>query len=137
MTSLPETEPVARKAVSDFWSALGAKVVEVSPGAHDRIVAHISHLPQLLASALCALLADQDPSWKEFAGNGLRDTTRIAGSDPQLWRSILEQNQPEVLASLQAFQGQLARLEKALAAKDWEAVTAILARGKQFRDGLR
>ncbi len=137
VTPLPETDPRAIKTVADFWRSLGAKVVNVTPADHDRIVAHISHLPQVLASSLGAFLAAKDPAWRDYAGNGLRDTTRIAGSDPELWRTILQQNRTEILASLQNFQGELASFEQALARQDWDAVTSVLARGKQFRDGFR
>jgi prephenate dehydrogenase len=123
--------------VSDFWTALGANVVKVSPELHDQIVARISHLPQLLASCLCSFLAEQNPEWKGFAGGGLRDTTRIAGSDPRLWRSILSSNQAPVLAALQGLQAELAKCERAVAAGDWEAVAAMMSRGKAYRDGFK
>jgi prephenate dehydrogenase len=137
VTPLPETDPRAIQTVADFWRTLGARVASVGPDDHDRIVAHISHLPQVLASSLGAFLASQDPAWRDYAGNGLRDTTRIAGSDPELWRTILRQNRTEVLAGLRHFQGELAAFEQALAREDWDAVTSVLARGKQFRDGFR
>jgi prephenate dehydrogenase len=137
VTPLPETNPRAIQTVADFWRSLGARVVNVAPHDHDRIVAHISHLPQVLASSLGAFLASKDTAWRDYAGNGLRDTTRIAGSDPELWRTILQQNRTEILASLQNFQGELASFEQALARQDWDAVTSVLARGKQFRDGFR
>jgi prephenate dehydrogenase len=137
VTPLKNTDPKATETVSKFWSDLGAKVVTVDPATHDRIVAHISHLPQILASALCAFLAGEDQSWRNFAGGGLRDTTRIAGSNPELWRTILDQNRAEVLGALQGFQAELAKLEKALAEKDWNTVVATLARGKEYRSGIR
>jgi prephenate dehydrogenase len=137
VTPLKNTDPKATGTVTKFWSDLGAKVVTVDPATHDRIVAHISHLPQILASALCAFLAGEDPSWRIFAGGGLRDTTRIAGSNPELWRTILDQNRAEVLGALQGFQAELAKLEKALAEKDWNTVVATLARGKEYRQGIR
>jgi len=108
----------------------------VTPEVHDQIVAHISHLPQLVASALCAFLADQNPGWKHFAGGGLRDTTRIAGSDPQLWKSIFAANAGPVLAALRGLQAELAQCEQALAAGDWDAVAAMMSRGKHYRDGF-
>ena len=116
---------------------LGATTTTVAPARHDEIVAHISHLPQILASTLCAFLAQRDPAWRDFAGGGLRDTTRIAGSDPQLWRTILEQNRTEVLGALQHYQAELNRFEKALVAGDYAALTEQLQRGQDYRRGLR
>ena len=137
VTPLPATDHHAITTVSHFWSELGGEVVTVDPDLHDKIVAHISHLPQALASTLCAFLATQDPAWRDWAGGGLRDTTRIAGSDPKLWRTIFEQNREPVLAALRQFQGELAGLEQAMARNDWEAVTAVLARGQAYRKKVR
>ncbi|HEX3728956.1 MAG TPA: prephenate dehydrogenase/arogenate dehydrogenase family protein [Opitutaceae bacterium] len=136
VTPLPDTQAAAVETVSRFWTNLGAAVVKTDPDTHDRIVAHISHLPQLLASSLCAFLAGRDGAWRAHAGNGLRDTTRIAASDPKLWKTILEMNQAEVVEALKAFQLELAGLERALAKGDWDAVVATLERGKEYRDGL-
>ncbi|HYC72614.1 MAG TPA: prephenate dehydrogenase/arogenate dehydrogenase family protein [Opitutaceae bacterium] len=137
ITPLPESEPAAADRVAAFWSALEADVATVPPDAHDEIVAHISHLPQVLASTLCAALARRDARWRNYAGGGLRDTSRIAGSDAKLWTSILTQNRDEVLRALRAYQDELHGLERAMANRDWFEVTAILERGKAYRDQLR
>jgi cyclohexadieny/prephenate dehydrogenase len=134
ITPLAETAPHATAAIAAFWSQLGAQVVAVAPDEHDRIVAHISHLPQVIASNLCAALARENPTWRNFAGGGLRDTTRIAASDAQLWRSILEQNRDEVLGALGKFQAELAAFQTALAHRDYATVVAQLERGKAYRE---
>ncbi len=137
LTPLPETDPGAAERVAAFWKAVEAEVVSVEPDAHDEIVAHISHLPQVLASALCAVLAKRDPRWRNHAGGGLRDTSRLAGSEPKLWKTILEQNRDEVLRALRAYQDELHGLERALANRDWFEVQAVLERGKAYRDQFR
>jgi prephenate dehydrogenase len=137
VTPLPETAPAAAERVAAFWLALEAEVASVEPDAHDEIVAHISHLPQVLASTLCASLAKKDVRWRNHAGGGLRDTTRIAGSDPKLWKTILEQNRDEVLRAVRSYQEELHGLERALANRDWFEVQAILERGKAYRDQFR
>ena len=137
VTPLPATDPKAAGRIAAFWTALEAEVATVEPDAHDEIVAHISHLPQVLASTLCASLAQRDVRWRNHAGGGLRDTTRIAGSDPKLWKTILEQNRDEVLRAVQAYQEELHGLERALANRDWFEVQAILERGKAYRDLFR
>jgi cyclohexadieny/prephenate dehydrogenase len=131
-----DTDKRALKAVANFWSGLGGNVVTVDPEVHDRIVAHISHLPQVIASALCAFLSTKDPGWRDFAGGGLRDTTRIAASDPKLWKTILEQNRSEVLKALSGLRGELETFESALKRGDWRAVTKHLERGSVYRQGI-
>ena len=137
VTPQAQTAASAVERVVAFWHALGAEVVSVSPDQHDEIVAHISHLPQLIASNLCAFLAQKNPAWRNYAGGGLRDTTRIAGSDPQLWRSILEQNRDEILRALRKFQDELHGFQIALSNRDYIEVAARLERGKAYRDQFR
>jgi len=137
VTPLPATDAKATELVVAFWAALEAEVATVEPDAHDEIVAQISHLPQVLASTLCAALARRDVRWRNFAGGGLRDTTRIAGSDPKLWKTILEQNRDEILRAVRGYQEELHGLERALANRDWFEVQAILERGKVYRDQFR
>jgi len=137
VTPLSTTDVKATEKVAAFWTALAADVATVEPDAHDEIVAHISHLPQVLASTLCASLAKKDVRWRNFGGGGLRDTTRIAGSDPKLWKTILEQNRDEVLRAVRAYQEELHGMERALANRDWFEVQAILERGKAYRDPFR
>ena len=137
VTPLPETDPKAAEQVAAFWTALEADVASLEPDAHDEIVAHISHLPQVLASTLCASLARRDPKWRNYSGGGLRDTSRIAGSDGKLWKTILEQNRDEVLRAVRAYQEELHGMERALSNRDWFEVQAILERGKAYRDQFR
>ncbi|MSU49420.1 MAG: prephenate dehydrogenase/arogenate dehydrogenase family protein [Opitutus sp.] len=137
VTPLVDTDPRAVEAVVSFWSGLGAEVETVGADQHDEIVAHISHLPQIIASNLCAFLAQKNPAWRNHAGGGLRDTTRIAGSDAQLWRSILEQNRDEVLRALSKYQDELHAFQIALANRDYVDVVARLERGREYRDQFR
>jgi cyclohexadieny/prephenate dehydrogenase len=136
VTPRKDTDKRALKVVSNFWSSLGGNVVIVDPEAHDRIVAHISHLPQVVASVLCAFLSTQDPGWRDFAGGGLRDTTRIAASDPALWTRILEQNRPEVLKAVEGLRKELEGFESALKRSHWPEVTKRLERGRAYRKGI-
>jgi prephenate dehydrogenase len=129
-------EEAAAKVVR-FWRDLGAEVVTVDPDKHDEIVAHISHLPQVLASSLCAFLSTKDHSWRNYAGAGLRDTTRIAASDPKLWRGILEENRDEVLRALRHFEDELHALKSALSNRDYVEVAARLERGREYRNRFR
>jgi prephenate dehydrogenase len=137
VTPLPETNESATELVVKFWRALGAEPVTVSPDQHDEIVAHISHLPQVVASTLCAMLAQKNLSWRNYAGGGLRDTTRIAASSPELWRTILEQNRDEVLRALSAFEDELHAFKTALANRDFPEVITRLEQGREYRSRFR
>ncbi len=134
----PENGAAAQAAgvVTEFWRALGGRTVSVTPAQHDEIVAHISHLPQALATNLCDMLAQKNPAWREHAGAGLRDTTRIAASDATMWVEIFQQNRDEVLHAIDQFQARLAGLRAAIDRGDWPEVRARLERGKFFRDSL-
>jgi prephenate dehydrogenase len=130
-------DPRALRLVSRLWRDLGAKVVAVDPDTHDTIVAHISHLPQVLASALCSFLAGKPSSWRDFAGGGLRDTTRIAASNPRVWMPILRQNRRAVSAALQGLIRELDAFDAALSKSDSRKVSARLRRARNYRIGLR
>jgi len=137
VTPVAASTAEAAAKVARLWHDLGAEVVTVDPDQHDEIVAHISHLPQVLASSLCAFLSTRDHSWRNYAGAGLRDTTRIAASDPKLWRGILEENRDEVLRALKHFEDELHALKSALANRDYAEVAARLERGREYRNRFR
>lgn len=136
LTPLDEASSAAIAKLSAFWETLGMTVSIVSPEKHDEIVAHVSHLPHLLASTLCGYLATQDDTWRTLSGRGLRDTTRIASGDPQLWKQILEQNSDEVLRAIEGFEQQLHHLKTALLNQNSLGIIAQLERGKTYRDQL-
>ena len=137
VTPVESSHPGAVAKVVAFWRELGSEVVTIDPDKHDEIVAHISHLPQVLASSLCAFLSTKDPAWRNYAGGGLRDTSRIAASDPKLWKTILSENRDEVLRALRDFQDELQGLQAALANRDFVEVSARLERGRAYRDKFR
>jgi cyclohexadieny/prephenate dehydrogenase len=137
VTPLPDTNAAALKAVVEFWQELGAEVTTLAPGAHDEIVAHISHLPQVVATTLCGFLARRNPGWRNYAGGGLRDTTRIAGGDPTMWIDILRHNREEILRALREFQDELHGFQTALADQDFAELRTRLEQGKVYRDGFR
>jgi cyclohexadieny/prephenate dehydrogenase len=137
VTPVAETDPAALASVVRFWHDLGAEVTTVSPDEHDEIVAHISHLPQVIASSLASFLGAKNASWRNFAGGGLRDTTRIAASDPQLWRAIIEQNRDELLRALRGYEDELHGFQAALANRDYAEIVTRLERGHSFRAGFK
>lgn len=136
VTPLEETASEKVVQITAFWEALSMQVTHASPERHDEIVAHISHLPHLLASALCSFLAAKDPDWKALAGKGLQDTTRIASGDPDLWRQILESNREEVVRAINGLEEEIHQIKSALINEDAATLNQRLERGKNYRDNL-
>ena len=136
ITPLPDSDAAATEKVARFWSALGMEVITETPERHDEIVAHISHLPHLLASTLCSQLSNNNEQWRNYAGNGLRDTTRIAAGSVEMWKAIIEHNREEILRSIDGFEEELQRLKSAIANKQNFEIANILERGKEYRDRM-
>ncbi len=136
VTPLEDTPAPPIDRLVRFWRALGMEVSTVSPEQHDEIVAYISHLPHLLASALCLTLSRKPRQWQAFSGNGLRDTTRIAAGSPEIWRSIFEENREELLRALACFEQELAVLRAHLHNAEWARLRHLLELGKSYREGL-
>ena len=116
LTPVEATQATFVQRAHDLWSALGCQVKHMSPQDHDAAFAAVSHLPHLLAFAFMNSLSAQaqGPDFLALAGPGFRDFTRIAASEPHMWRDILIANAQEVLAQSQHFQQQLQALELAL-----------------------
>lgn len=106
----PTTPQEVIYVASDVARLLGATIYHMSPEEHDAAVAQISHLPQIAASLLASRLQDTPTQALQLAGNGLRDTTRIAASDPSLWVQILTANAKQILPELHSMQADLDRL---------------------------
>ncbi len=138
LTPLAETDPQAIARVRAMWQSAGAVVSEMSAGRHDEILAVTSHLPHVLAYALMDNLARLDAGngggvLNNVAG-GLRDFTRIAASDPVMWRDICLANREALLVALQNYQNELKDIAAAIAAHDGAALEAIFTRAKRARD---
>ncbi|MDM4765544.1 prephenate dehydrogenase/arogenate dehydrogenase family protein [Pelomonas sp. SE-A7] len=113
ITPLPENIPAQVQRATDVWSALGTQVLKMTPENHDAAFAAVSHLPHLLAYAFYQSVAKQ-PVGRDYlslAGPGFRDFTRIAASEPTVWRDILMANRAEVLKQSRLFRKALDRLE--------------------------
>lgn len=136
VTPTEEVSPKAVDRVVRFWRDLGMEVTSLSPEKHDEIVAHLSHLPHLLASLLSLQLSRAPATWKSLCGNGLRDTTRIAAGSPDIWRSIFEENREELLRAMDGFEDELARMRSHLQNGEWMRVRQLLEKGKAYREDL-
>ena len=124
------------EASKNLWTVIGANVVEMSAQEHDAVFAHTSHLPHVVAYALVNHLHRQENNQKlfQFASAGFYDFTRIASSDPVMWRDICLSNKDEVLASVKQFSAQLSRLENAIENSDAEELKKMFNDAKQARD---
>ncbi len=137
VTPEASASPSAVETVVRFWRDLDSEVVTIDANKHDEIVAHISHLPQIVATNLGTLLGQSPAEWSQLSGNGLKDTTRIAASDATMWIEILQQNRDEILRALNAFEDDLHHFKSSLANRDWTDLRTRLERGKTWRDSLR
>ena len=115
--SSPESIALAKEVVE----LLGASVIEMEALEHDRAVAAISHLPQIVSSLLAKQLENLPDSWLALSGQGLRDTVRIAGSDPALWQEIISMNRKEISPVLHSLIEDLVAFEKLLNSDDENA----------------
>ena len=131
ITPTDQTSEEAKGAALAVISACGAQAVEMSAAEHDQRVALISHLPQTLSSLLASQLQGSNPEALALAGGGLRDTVRIAGSDPKLWGEILAANEEALLPLLISLQNDLSKLiSDASGPAKWEALVAAGQAGK-------
>jgi len=137
LTPIERTHPTQLQLAIDVWSALGCGVSKMTPEAHDAAFAAVSHLPHLIAFALMNAITGQ-PQGRDFlslAGPGFRDFTRIAASDPQIWRDILISNREELLAQSKIFQRNLQALELMIANGNGEALEELIAQASAARAG--
>ena len=119
----------------DVWRALGCHVSSMSPEAHDASFAAVSHLPHMLAFAMISGITAQ-PNADELlalAGPGFRDFTRIAASDPKMWRDVLRSNSEEVLAQAVLFREALQELEQAMQARSDQKLEALITKASNTR----
>ena len=120
----------SKDLVLELINQLGATPIELPADAHDAAVARISHLPQIAASLVAKQLTGTPAEWMELAGQGLRDTTRIAGSDENLWKEIIFSNRTEIAELLINLQNDLSKMINSL--DDPSKIAELIAAG---RDG--
>ncbi len=139
LTPIERTFTVQLEKAVNVWTALGCNVVKMSPQSHDAAYAAVSHLPHLIAFALINSISGQ-PQGKDYlslAGPGFRDFTRIAASDPKMWRDILVANKEELLEQSKIFQNTLNDLEKLIAAANGDALEEQIDKASNTRANWR
>lgn len=139
VTPSATTDPQALATVVRMWELAGSEVVLMDPVKHDKVVAAISHLPHMVAYSLVNAVGGYDrcdEALIKYSAGGFRDFTRIASSDPVMWRDIALQNRSALLEMVDYFSDYLARLRGMISAGDGPAMEEFFARSKELRDGI-
>lgn len=136
LTPAPGTDAEVLWTMVKLVKELGANPIIMSPEEHDRVVAAVSHLPQIISTTLVNAVAQVHPEGDILgqAGGGWRDTTRIAGSNAAIWKDILISNKDEILPLISAFKEQLSILESAIKTSDEIAIKERFQNAKAYKD---
>ena len=136
VTPTEETDAMALERVSTMWRKVGAEVIEMDIDHHDEVLAATSHLPHMLAFTLVDLLGGMKERAElfRFTAGGLRDFTRVASSDPQMWHDICLANRDAMVDVMERFSRELHRLTDAVRHGDSEFVRTVFTRAKSIRD---
>ncbi len=139
LTPLADTDPAAETTVRGLWEACGAQVIRMDVAHHDRMLAATSHLPHLLAYGLVDTLAGWDACEEvfQYAAGRFPDFTRIASSDPVMWRDICLANRAALLETLEHYRRDLNHLTALVERADGEALETVFRRAKVIRDRYR
>lgn len=140
VTPPPGADTAAVEKIEELWRRCGSMVERMEPGHHDRVLAIVSHLPHLIAFTICGTADDlQDETRQEvlnFAASGFRDFTRIAASDPVMWRDIFLNNREALLEMLQRFSEDAQAMARAVRWGDAAYIEDRVERGRKIRRSL-
>ncbi|MGH6989309.1 MAG: prephenate/arogenate dehydrogenase family protein [Stellaceae bacterium] len=140
LTPLPGTDTAALDRLTRLWQAVGSKVVTMDPDHHDKVLAIVSHLPHLIAYTIVGTATDLEQTLKteviEFSASGFRDFTRIAASDPVMWRDVFLANREAVLEMLQRFTEDLTALQRAIRWGEGDKLEELFTRTRAIRRAI-
>jgi cyclohexadieny/prephenate dehydrogenase len=140
LTPLPETDPAAVDRITELWRRCGAMVERMEPAHHDRSMAIVSHLPHLLAFTICGTADDLEEESRQdvlrYAASGFRDFTRIAASDPVMWRDVFLNNREALLEMLARFTEDAQAMARAVRWGDAAYIEDKVERGRKIRRSL-
>jgi prephenate dehydrogenase len=128
-----KTRPAVLSKIRILWKKLGARTVVLGPADHDKILSFVSHLPHAVSFSLINSIPDR---YLKYASSGLKDTTRIAGSDSELWAQILLSNRKNTAEAIEVLEGHLSRIKSAIRRKDKRLLKAVLKQAKNKRGML-
>lgn len=139
LTPVDRTDPCHLQRAVQLWEALDCPVLKMAPDEHDAAFAAVSHLPHLIAFALINGITSQDhgKDYLALAGPGFRDFTRIAASEPKMWRDILLANRQELLEQSKIFQRTLAAMEAMIESGNGEALEGLIDQASRSRSQWR
>jgi len=141
VTPTESTDTDALEKVKKLWRNLGSEVIEMEPFYHDKVFAAVSHLPHVVAysivSAIDELSADLKTNLFDYTGGGFRDFTRIAMSDPVMWRDICIENSENILRSIESFKRAIEEVERLIRAKDREKLEEFFEKAREKRSLVR
>ncbi|MEI6418866.1 MAG: prephenate/arogenate dehydrogenase family protein [Sphingomonadales bacterium] len=140
ITPPPGAPPLAVARLADFWTKLGAKVEQMDAAHHDRVLAVTSHLPHLIAYSIVGTASDLEAVTSaeviKFSAGGFRDFTRIAASDPVMWRDVFLNNKDAVLELLGRFTEDLVALQRAIRWDEGDTLEALFTRTRAIRRSI-
>ena len=134
------TDPLAVERVAEFWRRLGAEIETMAPDHHDRVLAITSHLPHLIAYTIVGTASDMEEVTQseviKYSAGGFRDFTRIAASDPTMWRDVFLANKKAVLDMLQRFSEDLTALQRAIRWDKGDELFELFSKTRAVRRGI-
>ena len=142
LTPTKQTDQQALQSIREVWEATGSVVVCMDPHLHDKILGAVSHLPHVVAFALMNALREvrdhevPELDLRAHSGGGLRDTTRIAASSPEMWRDIFLWNRENLVTLIETYERHLNQLKQLIHSADGAGIEKALEQAKQEREGL-
>ena len=140
LTPGPEVDPARTEKLAGFWRAMGSQVESMDAAHHDMVLAITSHIPHLVAYNIVGTVADLEAATQseviKFSASGFRDFTRIAASDPVMWRDVFLTNRDAVLEMLGRFSEDLSILQRAVRTGDGPALEAMFTRTRAIRRSI-
>jgi prephenate dehydrogenase len=137
ITPTENSNSTVKKTIVSLWESLGAKAEIMEPYKHDEIYAAVSHLPHVIAYALVNTLGDINSGYIEYAGQGFKDTTRIALSSPEMWRDISIFNKDNLIKLLVVFRENLDKMEKLLEMSDARGIEEEFLKAQGLRKKIK
>lgn len=140
LTPLEGTDPAALSRLTKFWQACGSRLDTMDPLHHDRVLAIVSHLPHLIAYNIVGTASDLEEVTNseviKYSASGFRDFTRLAASDPTMWRDVCLHNKEAILEMLARFSEDLASLQRSVRWGDGDALFDLFTRTRAVRRGI-
>ena len=140
ITPVSKKNPNALKKLNNFWKRIGSKVQHMSAEHHDKVMAITSHIPHLIAYNIVGTAANLEQDTKseviKYSASGFRDFTRIASSDPTMWRDIALNNRKQILHMLEKFNLDLSNLKRAIIKKDGNKLFKLFSKTKKIRQAI-